>query len=263
MFGRNKRLPFEKGTTGKDLLVREVFSTLQGEGPFAGMPAVFVRLGGCHLACQFCDTDFDAENSSRVDVRELVDGIHARFERTPPTLFQTPARARLVVLTGGEPMRQNITPLVETLCDEGFHVQIETAGSFWPFPDTLPFSITGNPYRRGCSIVVSPKTTMVCDAVAANACAWKYVVRARDVEDLENSLDGKVVRSVRLTDPQDASRKIDVPWPQQEPEYGVFLQPCDEGSKQDRQELLEQLAELCQRRLLRLSIQTHKLARIP
>ena len=59
MFGKNPIRPPEKGD-GSILFVQEIFPTLQGEGPLAGVPAVFLRLGGCNLACSFCDTEFES-----------------------------------------------------------------------------------------------------------------------------------------------------------------------------------------------------------
>ncbi|CAN0594227.1 unnamed protein product, partial [Ectocarpus sp. 12 AP-2014] len=58
MFGDNPIRPPEKGD-GLHLMVKQIFKTLQGEGPHVGTPSIFVRLGGCNLACDFCDTEFE------------------------------------------------------------------------------------------------------------------------------------------------------------------------------------------------------------
>ncbi|MBX9726502.1 MAG: 7-carboxy-7-deazaguanine synthase QueE, partial [Rickettsiales bacterium] len=118
MFGKNpKRAP--EMTDGTTLHVVEIFPTLQGEGPCVGQPAVFVRLGGCNLACDFCDTEF--ENFSAIPLQSMLENIHAH----------TTEGRDLVVITGGEPMRQNIAPLCEALIAAGFRVQIETNGTLW------------------------------------------------------------------------------------------------------------------------------------
>jgi len=122
MFGQNPIRPPETHD-GSTLQVVQIFPTLQGEGPFVGYPAVFVRLGGCNLACDFCDTEFE-------DFRAMaVDAVVAQVKAEAGEV------RKLVVMTGGEPLRQNIVPLCEALLEAGFTVQIETNGSLWrPLP---------------------------------------------------------------------------------------------------------------------------------
>ncbi|MDE3061294.1 MAG: 7-carboxy-7-deazaguanine synthase QueE, partial [Pseudomonadota bacterium] len=118
---------------GQSLAVKRIFPTLQGEGPYAGHPAVFVRLGGCNLACAFCDTDF--EGFATLAVNEIIGEVKRLAE----------GARRLVVITGGEPLRQNIVPLCEALLTEGFKVQIETNGTL------------ARPLPENVEIVCSPK----------------------------------------------------------------------------------------------------------
>lgn len=96
--------------------VNEIFYSIQGEGHFAGVPAVFVRLSGCNLACSFCDTDF--QSFTEMTEEEIVQAVE--------TLG---GKATHVVLTGGEPSLQ-VTP---TLCDKlhkaGKFIQMETNGT--------------------------------------------------------------------------------------------------------------------------------------
>lgn len=112
------------------LLVAEVFGpTLQGEGPSMGVPAVFVRLSRCNLACVWCDTPytwdwsrFDPRAESRPwTVPDLAAWVLAR----PPAL---------VVVTGGEPLLQQrpLTTLVEQLTSAGRRVEVETNGTRAP-----------------------------------------------------------------------------------------------------------------------------------
>lgn len=94
--------------------VNEIFYSLQGEGCHTGTPAVFVRLSGCNMACDFCDTDHSAG-------REMTDAeIVAEVCRYP---------ARHVVVTGGEPLLQLTGVLVGLLHSRGRYVQIETNGT--------------------------------------------------------------------------------------------------------------------------------------
>lgn len=101
--------------------VNEIFYSLQGEGVHTGTPAVFVRLSGCNMACDFCDTD-------HTDGREMTDDeIVAEICRHP---------ARHVVVTGGEPLLQLTATLVGKLHAKGRMVQIETNGTL-PLRDGL------------------------------------------------------------------------------------------------------------------------------
>lgn len=97
-----------------ELRVNEIFYSLQGEGFHTGTPAVFVRLSGCNLKCEFCDTDFAAFEIM------AVERIVAEVEKYP---------AHIVILTGGEPTLQDIAPLVDALHATGRRVHIETNGT--------------------------------------------------------------------------------------------------------------------------------------
>ncbi|QPI65755.1 7-carboxy-7-deazaguanine synthase [Vreelandella venusta] len=123
--------------------VKEAFYTLQGEGAQAGRASVFCRFSGCNLwsgreidrasaKCSFCDTDFigtDGINGGRFNTpHELADHLK--------TLWPVHAgRATpYVVFTGGEPLLQLDTPLIELLHSDGFEVAVETNGTVIPPP---------------------------------------------------------------------------------------------------------------------------------
>src|SRR3990167_7916538 len=115
MFGKNKITKPSFGD-GYVLAIKEIFATLQGEGPFAGEPSVFVRLGGCNLQCKFCDTDF--ENSTNITLESLLLTIeHLSISKAKRV-------RKLVVITGGEPFLQPIELLCEKLIKSGYKVQI-------------------------------------------------------------------------------------------------------------------------------------------
>ena len=120
MLGKNKILKSENHD-GNYLDVQDIFFTLQGEGPNVGMPAIFIRLGGCNLACEFCDTEFESYN--RLTLIEILDKIKDILQKKPKT--------PLVVITGGEPMRQPIAKLCQKLQDLNLLVQIETNGTIF------------------------------------------------------------------------------------------------------------------------------------
>ncbi|MCB9542907.1 MAG: 7-carboxy-7-deazaguanine synthase QueE [Myxococcales bacterium] len=161
MFGRN---PVRRQTASPDgrLWVQEVFYTLQGEGPFSGQPAVFVRLSGCNLRCHWCDTEFESSTWTP-DLTELLACVDAHV---PPV-------CDLVVLTGGEPLRQDIVPLVAALLERGLRVQIETAGTLW----------LDLPEHPRLFIVCSPKTGRLDAKLTPRIDAFKYVIAADEVDD--------------------------------------------------------------------------------
>jgi organic radical activating enzyme len=72
--------------------IKELFTSIQGEGPFVGYKQIFIRFCGCNLACNYCDTDFDNKNSIEYTVDELVDIIGKHTD------------CHSVSLTGGEPL---------------------------------------------------------------------------------------------------------------------------------------------------------------
>jgi 7-carboxy-7-deazaguanine synthase len=99
------------------LRITEIFHSLQGEADSVGFPTVFVRLTGCPLRCQYCDTTYAFQGGEWWD----IDAILARVGEFG---------ARHVCVTGGEPLAQrNCLPLVERLCDAGYRVSIETSGA--------------------------------------------------------------------------------------------------------------------------------------
>jgi len=101
--------------------VNEIFYSLQGEGWFAGMAAVFVRFSGCNLKCPFCDTDF--KSYTEMTEKEIADEI-AKYP------------AELVVITGGEPALQLTESLVEKIHALEKSVAVETNGTK-PLPDNV------------------------------------------------------------------------------------------------------------------------------
>lgn len=175
------------------LLVREIFHSIQGEGPFVGCPAVFVRLSGCNLACKFCDTDHMTEINGMTDQEILLEVD--RLTRGSET--------NLVVITGGEPFLQNFGSLVELLFADSYEIQVETNGSIF---------IPGFPYHL-TSIVCSPKDAKIANGVADVVTAWKFLVGDDDSEALLRPIIPELCTEVFLQpidekDPEKNARNI-------------------------------------------------------
>jgi 7-carboxy-7-deazaguanine synthase len=100
------------------LPVMEHFYTIQGEGFHQGRAAYFIRLGGCDVGCVWCDVkdSWDATKHPMITIETLVKQVKA----TP---------AKLVVITGGEPLMHNLDALTKALQQEGLETNIETSGS--------------------------------------------------------------------------------------------------------------------------------------
>lgn len=219
MFGKN---PIRKPALGDGLSldVVEIFSTLQGEGPNVGHPSVFIRLGGCNLACDFCDTEF--ENFSAQPLDDIIKQIDA-------TSCEGEKRVRhLVVITGGEPMRQPIVRLCEALIADGFTVQIETNGTLY------------QPLPAAVEIICSPKASNgayfpVRDDILMRANALKFIISA----------DESPYDSV----PDVGQKTYKTP---------VYVQPMDSYDKARNEANMRHALALAQTHGYRLSLQIHK-----
>ena len=103
----------------------EIFASPQGEGLRQGEPTIFVRLAGCNLRCAFCDTKRAWRAGREMPVGKIAEEV-GRLRRDYPTTW--------VCLTGGEPLAQDVRPLIQRLHDAGCRVQVETNGTFPPAP---------------------------------------------------------------------------------------------------------------------------------
>ena len=100
-----------------DLRITEIFYSLQGETRTVGVPTVFVRLTGCPLRCVYCDTEYAFHGGEKWSLQAVLDKV-ASFN------------PQFVTVTGGEPLAQpNCLTLLESLCDVGYEVSLETSGA--------------------------------------------------------------------------------------------------------------------------------------
>lgn len=224
MFGKNKIQKPESGD-GTILKVTEIFPTFQGEGPFTGHPAVFIRLSGCNLACEFCDTEFSKFEEFSVDamVEQAIDLSNNKYG----------IRTRdLIVLTGGETLRQPIELLCQKLLENNFKVQIETNGTIFRNIDDRIDIICSPKAQSGKYFSIRPD-------LLSKINAFKFIISAnkggyQDIAEVGQS-------------------KYNAP---------VYLQPMDEYNKQKNQDNIKKTLELAEKYGARISLQTHKILNI-
>lgn len=104
-------------TDNPTLRITEIFHSLQGESRTVGIPTVFIRLTGCPLRCQYCDTAYAFEGGEIMTLADILNRV-GRY------------RCQYITVTGGEPLAQpNCLPLLTLLCDNGYKVSLETGGA--------------------------------------------------------------------------------------------------------------------------------------
>jgi organic radical activating enzyme len=184
LFGTNEIVgkKYFKDAPPNSLFVTSMFFTLQGEGPYAGMPALFIRLAKCNLDCSFCDTFFDDGDWMTYDqietkMDETIWNFWQSKGKEMPKWVYEPAEGRktypniVLVMTGGEPLiQENISAFMARQLSEFKEVQVESNG----IPDT----------------VVPPGVTLVCSpkCVEKNGVAIKYYAPSKTILDRADCL---------------------------------------------------------------------------
>ena len=99
------------------LVVNEIFYSIQGESSRIGFPTIFIRLTGCPLRCQYCDTEYAFTEGERKNIDSILNDIKQYS-------------AKYITVTGGEPLAQKACALFLTkLCNHGYYVSLETSGA--------------------------------------------------------------------------------------------------------------------------------------
>lgn len=209
--------------------VHTIWRTIQGEGPHAGRRAVFVRLNGCNLQCPQCDTDYTSYRHvlHPNDISKFIESLAA------------PKVRNLVVITGGEPFRQNIHPLISNLLTDGYDVQIETNG-------TLHVQIPSTLSRM--DIVCSPKTEKIATKLRPLITAYKYVLSANHVDPVDGLPAHVLGNTTRPARPGNGF-----------PLHKVYVQPLDEGNETANMANLQACVKSCLTYGYTLGVQLHKL----
>lgn len=182
------------------LRIVEVFGpTIQGEGPFVGRAAHFLRLADCNLTCQWCDTAFswdhtrsDPDRPRRdVAIGELLSSLDPR---TSNRNAAEPAVRRLVV-TGGEPLLQavELAELLHVLLSLQWVVEVETSGSVPPGPVTdlvNHFNVSPKLAHSGVPLRARIRRQVLNQFAEMHHAAFKFVVEAdSDLNEIELILD--------------------------------------------------------------------------
>lgn len=238
----NKQLK-EGVATDSIMEVFNIWYTIQGEGPYAGVPAIFIRMAGCNLQCPGCDTDYTSKRT-RMTVSEIVTITQKLRPMYPENSYWGHKQRKkecypLTVITGGEPFRQRIGDLVRQLCYDGQIVQIETNGTIWQ-DELWPL--------RG-EIVCSPKTPKIHPEIAKRMSALKYVI-SHDAVDENDGLPTSMLGAGAALRPARPALN----WNGE-----IYIQPEDTKDPERNRKNMEACVTLSKRFGYRLGVQLHKL----
>lgn len=222
MFGKN---PVRKPVKGEGgiLEVQEIFPTLQGEGVYTGHPSVFLRLGGCNLTCNFCDTEF--ETYQEMPIEDILAKIDELSRNKNGDISK-----RLIVITGGEPFRQPIEKICNKLIELGYKIQIETNGTLY------------RPIHEKVDIICSPKNnsgkgySIIRDDLLKRINGFKFIISSSD----EAYQDVGDVGQGKYNNP-------------------IYVQPMDEYNEEKNKENLRYTIDLALEKGYIMSLQTHKM----
>ncbi|SNY50817.1 7-carboxy-7-deazaguanine synthase [Arsukibacterium tuosuense] len=213
--------------------VNEIFETIQGEGSFTGVPAIFVRLQGCPVGCAWCDTKHTWLVNPELEVK--LDKVMAKAADTEQwtslsaeqmlTLFESEGyQARHVVITGGEPCMYDLKPLCNTLHNAGYQTQIETSGTF--------------------EILVPPESWVTVSPKVNMKGGYKVLQSALDrADEIKHpvAMDKHIEQLLQLLNDTDTGNKL------------IYLQPISQQAKATALAIA-----YCKKYNWRLSVQVHK-----
>jgi 7-carboxy-7-deazaguanine synthase len=226
MFGTNELVgkKFFKDAPKDSLFVTSMFFTLQGEGPYAGQPALFIRLAKCNLTCSFCDTFFDDgdwmtfEEVEKKAEETIAGHWTSKGEAIPSWVvnrFDHPEIGELIdhinvtlVITGGEPLLQdNLTEFMTRQVGRYKAVQVESNG----IPDTF--------VPAGVTLVCSPK------CAEKNGVATKYFAPSKTILDRADCL--KFVMSADQNSPYSSIPDWALEWKANNPRKDIYVSPMN------------------------------------
>lgn len=216
------------------LAVNEVFETIQGEGVYTGVAAIFLRLQGCPVGCPWCDTQhtWNKDINDKIPLTQLIltsgdspAWTELSVEDILNLFKQQGFTARHVVITGGEPCMYDLTELTNRLHEEGYQTQIETSGTF-------AVKTNANTW-----VTVSPKLDM----------PGGYEVRS-DAMARANEIKHPIAMQKHIDALDELLERCPV-----KPGTTICLQPISQ-----RPRATELAIKVCRERNWRLSVQLHK-----
>jgi organic radical activating enzyme len=283
----NKQLP-EAADHRPGLRIHSIFPTIQGEGPLAGRPAVFVRLFGCNLRCPGCDTDYtsqvliDRDDAAALNI--ILDKIRGQSFSDLGLRSVGQNLRPLVVITGGEPLRQDIRPLCRALLDIGIQVQIESNGTIDLDMSGLVPAIYQSgrldwPVSLQFEMIISPKTSTLSRTAYRHGTAFKYILDHRHV----SPLDGLPTRSLSMNQAparppvcRVVGKAVDGPPPCSSERIfldhsrrifldhsRIYVQPFDAKDDKENELNVQAAVESCMKYGYTLSLQSHKILNLP
>lgn len=211
MFGKNSIAKIENHS-GDKLDIVKIFNTIQGEGFYSGHPAIFIRLGGCNLKCFFCDTEF--ENFKNISIDKILQKVKKEIGKN---------KIKLIVITGGEPLRQPIEKLVKLLLENNFIIQIETNGTI---KRKLPKQV-----HICCSPKIINKEYQINDELIEYIDSFKFIISAQN--NYQN------IPKLNITKP-------------------IYIQPMDEYNQEKNLINQNLTIKLAKKHDYIISLQTHK-----
>ena len=221
MFGTNEIIgkKYFKDAPADSLFVTSMFFTLQGEGPYAGLPALFIRLAKCNLDCSFCDTFFDdGDWMTFAEIEQKIsESISAHWDKLGVPVPEWAVNTKMagpvhpgvvLVMTGGEPLLQdNISPFMSAQLANFKAVQVESNG--------IPVTVV----PEGVTLVCSPK------CMEKEGRAIKYFAPSKTILDRADCL--KFVMSSDADSPYNNIPEWAHEWKRNNPTKEVYCSPMN------------------------------------